>query len=664
MNLNYKVAQYFILLLSTFLFNACKPKLEKTIASQSPYLSVSGEAYHVGKEACKSCHQDKYETFSHTGMGQSFDTASTTKSKGDFIHTQPLYDSYLNLYYKPFWKNNLLYVKEYRLVNGDTTHSLTRPINYIIGSGQHTNSHITIENGYLFQAPFTYYTQKGVLDFPPGFENGANSRFSRALEIECLSCHNAYPKIVDGSLNKYTSVPKGIDCERCHGAGSIHVAQKEQGIIVDTDKEIDYSIVNPSKLPIDLQFDICQRCHLQGNTILKEGKTFYDFKPGMPLHSIMETFLPRYNTSDKDFIMASHADRLKMSPCFIKSIKKTPQNKLKPYKDALTCITCHDPHVSIKNIASETFNSKCTSCHLKEKIADCSEQPNKLALSNNNCVSCHMPKSTSIDIPHVTVHDHYIRKHMPQKEQNKIKQFIALYCANNPNTDRLTRAKAYLNQYEKFDPQNKILLDSAAFFLKSYPKEKHLAQYIKLYFLKQTPTEIINLIATIGQEKVLQALPKVKFDNTNAWTAYYIANAFEKEKQMLNAIKFYEKASTLAPYYYEFTNKLASSYLQTNKIQEAKAKYTFLVKENPSFATAQNNLGYIYILERDFTTAVKYINQSINLDPNYELAYLNRGNCFLQTEGKKKAINYLENVLKNNKSFKTVEQTLGQLKAS
>ncbi|MBK7311606.1 MAG: hypothetical protein IPI93_12675 [Sphingobacteriaceae bacterium] len=59
--------------------------------------------------------------------------------------------------------------------------------------------------------------------------------------------------------NKYNFVPNGIDCERCHGPGSIHVNQKQRGIKIDTSKQIDYSIVNPSKLPIDLQFDICQR---------------------------------------------------------------------------------------------------------------------------------------------------------------------------------------------------------------------------------------------------------------------------------------------------------------------------------------------------------------------------------------------------------------------
>ncbi|UPT66317.1 MAG: hypothetical protein M0D57_17870 [Sphingobacteriales bacterium JAD_PAG50586_3] len=137
-----------------------------------------------------------------------------------------------------------------------------------------------------------------------------------------MSCHNAYPKFVMGSENKYTDVPQGIDCERCHGPGGEHVRRKQMGENIDTSKYIDYSIVNPGKLSADLQFQICQRCHLQGNAILKNGKSFFDFKPGMQLSEVMDVYLPRYKNADHDFIMASHADRLKQSQCFVVSAKK------------------------------------------------------------------------------------------------------------------------------------------------------------------------------------------------------------------------------------------------------------------------------------------------------------------------------------------------------
>ncbi|MBK5285883.1 MAG: pilus assembly protein TadD, partial [Bacteroidia bacterium] len=168
---------------------------------------------------CRQCHQNIYDTFIHTGMGMSFEKASQQKTSARFGINEIIRDSVKDFYYHPYWKNDSLFVHEYRLKGKDTIHSRTEQINYIVGSGQHTNSHIINSNGYLYQAPATFYTQEARWDLPPGFENGNNSRFSRKIELECISCHNAYPKMVDSSENKYESVPNGIDCERCHGPG-------------------------------------------------------------------------------------------------------------------------------------------------------------------------------------------------------------------------------------------------------------------------------------------------------------------------------------------------------------------------------------------------------------------------------------------------------------
>ena len=275
---------------------------------------------YVGINTCKQCHSGIYETFIKTGMGKSFGQATKEKSAGEFGKHAVIYDKYLDFYYHPYFQNDTMYIMEYRLEGKDTVHKRIEKVDYIVGSGQHTNSHMYQTNGYFYQMPMTFYTQKKTWDFPPGFENGFNSRFSRTIELECMSCHNAYPNFVSGSKNKFASVLQGIDCERCHGPGELHVLEKQSGTIVDTANEIDYSIVNPKKLPYDLQVDVCQRCHLQGNAVLKEGKSFFDFKPGQKLSDYMDIFLPRY-TGEKTFVMASHADRLKQSKCFIQSNK-------------------------------------------------------------------------------------------------------------------------------------------------------------------------------------------------------------------------------------------------------------------------------------------------------------------------------------------------------
>ncbi|HET6992405.1 MAG TPA: multiheme c-type cytochrome, partial [Bacteroidia bacterium] len=298
--------------------NETRNKKQETDSTQKfLYLNHDTAVHYVGMQTCRKCHENIYSTFIHTGMGQSFDLATPHKSVARFGKESVFHDPTNNMSYHSYFRDSVMYITEFRLDGKDTIYSRTEKVDYIVGSGQHTNSHMRNVNGYVFQMPMTYYAQKGEWDLPPGFEKGFNSRFERKIGLECMSCHNSLPGFVEGSENKFSEIPNGISCERCHGPGSLHVAQKEAGNIVDTSKYIDYTIVNPAKLSPDLQFDVCQRCHLQGNAVLMPGKSFFDFRPGMKLSDYLTVFMPKYEDAEDLFIMASHAERLKMSQCFL-----------------------------------------------------------------------------------------------------------------------------------------------------------------------------------------------------------------------------------------------------------------------------------------------------------------------------------------------------------
>ncbi len=623
-------------------FICCTPKQEEqhSVAQKqvSPYFNHSDTAKYVGMTQCRLCHQQIYDSFMHTGMGMSFDTASKTKSSADFSQHPVLYDKYSDLYYQPYWDHEIYKVKEYRLEGKDTVYKNMHDISYIIGSGQHTNSHMINVNGYIYQAPLTYYTQDKRWDFPPGFENGKNSRFSRKIGLECMSCHNSFPDFVQGSENKYSSIPNGINCERCHGPGSIHVQQKTAGERIDTSKYIDFSIVNPGKLSVDLQFDLCQRCHLQGNTVLKDNKSFYDFKPGMKLSDVMTVFLSRYTDSETDFIMASHADRLKMSKCFLESVPKGDQaNVLRPYKNSMTCVTCHNPHVSVKATGMEVFNGKCMNCHSTNEH-QCTESESERNLKNNNCVSCHMPKSGSVDIPHVRITDHYIRTIVSKKEQDKVRKFISLYAVNEKNPSAKIIARGYINQYEKFEAEP-FYLDSAKKYLKDITPDEiaeNIAELVHLYYLRSDNDKIIKYVNGIGKEKLLnEMLIQKSFDNNDAWTNYRIGQALSNKGDNNSALRFYELAVKLAPFVSEFKNKVAGIYISVKQTDKAIKMLEEIIKEDPMYAPAFSNLGYVYLMNNDPVNAEINYNKALSLDPDYEQALLNKAALYLYLGGDK-----------------------------
>lgn len=643
------------------LLSACEQQAEPVTQPASPYLNHSDTAKYVGISTCKLCHQSIYESFIQTGMGRSIGLAGREKSSADFSKAA-VYDDLKELHYTAFFREKNMYMLECRLNAGDTVHSLVNKVNYIIGSGQHTNSHLLLSGQYLSQMPMTFYTQKRTWDLPPGFENGVNTRFSRKIGLECMTCHNAYPEFVKGSENKYTAIPEGIDCERCHGPGSIHVAQRSAGSKIDTSKYIDYSIVNPSKLPIDLQFDICQRCHLQGNTILKEGKSFYDFKPGQKLSDVMTVFLPKYKGAEDEFIMASHADRLKQSQCFITSFEKASRSgDLKPYKNALTCITCHNPHVSVKATRSEIFDQACLNCHgTKEQMS--LEHKQVKMFSTENCFSCHMPVSGSTDIPHVSVHDHYIRKPVGPAEKQKIKTFIGLYAINEKNPEPLVRAKAYLNQYDKFE-QKSLYLDSARYWLGKCEQGASTFQVqIQLSFTEGNPNAIQQLVKKTGEEKIYKEWAITPgYDNAWAWTCYRIGESFVQTGQNTGALNWFKKAVELAPFQLDFRNKLGNALANNHSIPEAMAQFSFILNENPAYASAYSNLGYLYLVEGNPAKAESLFKTGLKLDPDNESLLLNLASLHLQKNDREGAKTYLQRVIKLNKNNASAKAALKQI---
>lgn len=688
--LHYLVLFFFVGCVSIVSLNFCTTSPSSNTNNRDTpeyFWNLHDTVNYVGMSTCMTCHENVHSTFVHTGMGQSFDSATRLKSKGSFqqFKTIPntsfrytVYDKNRNLYYYPFWSNDSLFIEEFRVENLIKTHQRKEYISYIIGSGQHTNSHFWKDGPYLHQAPLTYYTQKGIWDLPPGFE-AVNTSFERKIDMECMSCHNGMPEVNPQSINIFNEIPKGIDCERCHGPGELHVNLKRQGILVDTSKEADRSIVNPKRLPYSRQVDICQRCHLQGNNVLKPGKLFSDFRPGMKLSDVFEVYMPKYENNDY-FVMAGHSDRFQQSACFIAS---NPKNQLESYnaKINFTCINCHNPHVSVKATQKQVFNQTCVGCHQdqskKSKLHQCKLPANK-QIHENGCVGCHMPASGAEDIPHVMVHDHKIQR--PKKlnllntpsisgtgnsilsgnsspqtvlknkssrtsrvngkanltvsnsseskeigEVNKGK-LLGLYCVNNPSPNQLSEISAYLSYFEKFDPQpfylqkaeqliNTTEFDDPNFGILNADVVK-LEKQIHLYFLKRMYSNVIQLE---GLEELTEESNQKSVD---VWTYYRLAKSFDYSKKLTVALEYYRLAYQKMPLNLDFGAEYANALIRVKRISEAKSILNKQLNSAKRHALTWLNLGSVYYLEGNLAQAKRHFEQVIWLTPDNKTAHL------------------------------------------
>jgi hypothetical protein len=317
-------------------------------------------ALYVGNQACAGCHAEIYRRYSLTPMAMSSGRSLPALTPGSFRHaaSQVRYD---------IDAKGLV-----RLSKGERRDQ--RQLSYYIGSGVAGRSFGYVRDGFLFEAPVTWYAQTGSWDVSPGYASDSASRWSRPIEPSCLFCHASQTRWREGTLNAYADPSfdqNGIGCERCHGPGSLHVQGKAK-------------MVNPAKLAPARRDAVCAQCHLTGQSrIVRAGRQLNDYRPGDLLSDFVAHLVP---TEPGEFQVNSHVEKLAESGC-----KRSAG-------DRLWCGSCHDPHtVPAPSERVAYFRAKCLNCH---QPAECAR--------GFDCAGCHMPRSPAADAGHGVFTDHTI----------------------------------------------------------------------------------------------------------------------------------------------------------------------------------------------------------------------------------------------------------------
>jgi len=359
------------------------------------------EPTYVGDQVCASCHADIHTAYQKTWKAHSLLPVTPALERIEDFSAPPAYDPHRDFYYWARWESDSLYIYEARLRGRDTLYLRRERVDFTIGSGHQTRSYLLWRGGYLYEAPLTWYVAKKRWDLSPGYHDGQNSRFSREIQPSCLACHASGFRPVPNTYNRYTEVGGPLGCESCHGPASKHVQNPAD------------PAYHWHRWPADRQMDVCSRCHLEGITVQKRPR----FHPGDTLAQWAAIFLPE-KADLGAFGIASHVERLKRSKCF--------------QLGQASCLTCHHPHPTTP---VPTYEARCQSCH----TTGCKNP----AHPTTGCVSCHMPRDTTIDIPHVRFTDHYIRVVRPDARR-PIANPPRLLCATEENPDSALIGYAYL----------------------------------------------------------------------------------------------------------------------------------------------------------------------------------------------------------------------------
>jgi len=353
---------------------------------------------YIGSSACAQCHAEIFKRYSQTSMGRSMSVVTP-----ELLRTIPaeasIYDEKIDRHFEVYARDGKLYQTEFQAKPGqEPTFRDTHQLNWILGSGMNGFGGIVQREGFLFQAPLSFYSKTNGWALSPGYEFG-DYGFSRPILAGCISCHSGRPRPIAESNGRFENPPfveLAIGCENCHGPGSLHRASAlAAGHQL---KGKDLHIVNPARLTPPLANNICMSCHQAGDVrVLKPGKTYQDFRPGTPLDDTLSIIIiPPMRESPPQADHLEHYYSMTLSKCYRSS------------QGAMSCISCHDPHVEpSREVAPHFFAEKCMKCHT-DKSCRAASETRQHTDPPDNCIGCHMPKRDVRVIQHSSITNHRI----------------------------------------------------------------------------------------------------------------------------------------------------------------------------------------------------------------------------------------------------------------
>jgi Tfp pilus assembly protein PilF len=395
--------------------NRLPPSDDGTDVNAPPGTQVS--AGYIDTSACVGCHREIWETYSLSGMARSFSVPSPSTTGASFEHGNTFYHEASERHYTMIRRGEAYFMRRHQIGwDGAETNVVEKRIDFVMGSGNKAQTFLSrTPSGELVELPVAWYTERGGFwAMNPGYDRPDHEDFRRRIRYDCMFCHNAYPPLEKGigapdaeSAVYPERLPSGIDCQRCHGPGLLHI---EAAAISENSAAIRSSIVNPARLSAERQLEVCMQCHLQSASsnlpyaVLRRDRGVFSYRPGEPLaeYALHFDHAPGTGHDDK-FEIAHAAYGLRRSVCFQESGGR------------LTCTICHDPHAKLRHgpNAQSEYATVCMNCHetsLGKIVAQ------KRHTAERNCVECHMPQRRTDDVVHVVMTDHNIQRHTPARD--------------------------------------------------------------------------------------------------------------------------------------------------------------------------------------------------------------------------------------------------------
>lgn len=573
--------------------------------------------HYIDPRTCAGCHRAIAEQYRLTGMGRSLYRLGTATQIEDFTLNNLFRHTSSDKFYKMVSHDGRFFETRYELgPDGKQDNLVEEQIDYVIGSGNQARSYLhRTPEGKFVELPVSWYSQgEGHWGMTPGYDRPDQRDFHGTISYECLFCHDAYPPsdgrgqirgegdaVINGPL------PEGIDCQRCHGPGSEHVAAAVSQRA--TPEMIRSRIINPARLSRNAQLEVCMECHLstsgnQGsNALLRYDRDVFSYRPGEPLGDYKLYFdYPETEERKGGFGIVDAAYRLRMSACFRNS--------------QITCLTCHDPHEDASGKAAESrYQEACEGCH--RGVA------HKLTLpTGQTCTSCHMPKRRGEYAVEIVLTDHYIQREKPRGDL-----LAPRVESDNPGP----AGKLELYYPRELASQREQELYSAVVQAENGAQTQMSARRLQDAIVKYKPSgpgfysALGRAYAGMGRnaEAIGWFNEALRHRPNDLQAMTELAAALFSVGRVQQGTKILEEAVRVAPQDSHTLTNLGNGYAREGYLGDARRTLLRALEVNPELAQAQNLLEQVELLQGNDARAEALFHEAVRFRPDLAEARCN-----------------------------------------
>ncbi len=371
----------------------------------------------VGSKACMGCHEKAYQAWQGSHHELSMKHADSQTVLGDFNNTTLASQNNISEKSATFFKKGQQFWVN---IKGDDEQFHNYQIKYTFGYTPLQQYMVEFNDGRVQLIPFAWDSrlkEKGGqrwFNLYPEMTKKHQEFFwtntGQNWNYMCADCHSTnVDKNFDLKTNSYNTTFSEINvaCESCHGAASEHVTWANKSSKVKTEKTYKDTILKgkgfsrnlsksvqtwqkkwqendkkktltPKNIEHSQQVVVCAQCHSRRTQISTKNHVENNaFGERYLLDLISDSnYHPDGQVYNENFVYGS----------FLQS---------KMYKNGVVCSDCHNPHTAELKLPVETL---CLQCHQPEHYASTQHHKHPKNSTGAQCVNCHMPETTYMEI--------------------------------------------------------------------------------------------------------------------------------------------------------------------------------------------------------------------------------------------------------------------------